>query len=36
MMGKKAIEAASIFVKKGGISDFLSTEQFLIEWEEML
>ncbi|KAI4344409.1 hypothetical protein L6164_011640 [Bauhinia variegata] len=36
MMGKKAIEAARIFVEETGISDSLSAEQFLVEREEML
>ncbi|KAK4791061.1 hypothetical protein SAY86_031474 [Trapa natans] len=36
MMGKKAIEAARVFVEDTGISDSLSAEDFLIEREEML
>lgn len=36
MMGKKAIEAAKVFVEESGISDSLSAEQFLVEREEML
>ena len=36
MMGKKAIEAARVFVEEAGISDSLSAEQFLVEREEML
>ncbi|KAK4781332.1 hypothetical protein SAY87_017438 [Trapa incisa] len=36
MMGKKAIEAARVFVEETGISDSLSAEDFLIEREEML
>ncbi|KAL1334343.1 hypothetical protein AAHE18_11G170600 [Arachis hypogaea] len=36
MMGRKAIEAARIFVEESGISDSLSAEQFLVEREEML
>ncbi|KAI9126125.1 hypothetical protein K1719_003543 [Acacia pycnantha] len=36
MMGKKAIEAAKVFVEETGISDSLSAEQFLVEREEML
>ncbi|EEF32737.1 2-deoxyglucose-6-phosphate phosphatase, putative [Ricinus communis] len=36
MMGKKAIEAARIFVEETGISDSLSAEDFLVEREEML
>nr|KYP57467.1 GS1-like protein [Cajanus cajan] len=36
MMGKKAIEAARVFVEETGISDSLSAEQFLVEREEML
>ncbi|TKY54572.1 (DL)-glycerol-3-phosphatase 2 [Spatholobus suberectus] len=36
MMGKKAIEAARVFVQETGIGDSLSAEQFLVEREEML
>lgn len=36
MMGKKAIEAARVFVEETGISDSLSAEDFLTEREEML
>lgn len=36
MMGKKAIEAARIFVEETGISDSLTAEQFLVERESML
>ncbi|KAL9242267.1 hypothetical protein vseg_016286 [Gypsophila vaccaria] len=36
MMGRKAIEAARIFVEESGISDSLSAEDFLVEREEML
>ncbi|KAL2920842.1 (DL)-glycerol-3-phosphatase 2 [Bienertia sinuspersici] len=36
MMGKKAIEAARVFVEETGISDSLSAEDFLIEREAML
>lgn len=36
MMGKKAIEAARVFVEETGISDSLSAENFLVEREEML
>lgn len=36
MMGKKAIEAARVFVEETGISDSLSAEQFLVEREQML
>lgn len=36
MMGKKAIEAARIFVEETGISDSLTAEQFLLERESML
>lgn len=37
MMGKKAIEAARVFVEETGISDSLNNaEQFLVEREEML
>ncbi|XP_020962469.1 (DL)-glycerol-3-phosphatase 2 isoform X1 [Arachis ipaensis] len=36
MMGRKAIEAARVFVEESGISDSLSAEQFLVEREEML
>lgn len=36
MMGKKAIEAAHVFVEETGISDSLSAEDFLVEREEML
>jgi pseudouridine-5'-monophosphatase len=36
MMGKKAIEAAKVFVEDSGIGDSLSAEQFLVEREEML
>ena len=35
-MGKKAIEAARIFVKESEISDSLGAEQFLIERKEIL
>ncbi|XP_010093857.2 (DL)-glycerol-3-phosphatase 2 [Morus notabilis] len=36
MMGKKAIEAARIFVEETGISNSLTAEQFLVEREAML
>ncbi|KAL0383255.1 UNVERIFIED_CONTAM: (DL)-glycerol-3-phosphatase 2 [Sesamum calycinum] len=36
MMGKKAIEAARVFVEETGISNSLSAEDFLLEREEML
>ncbi|GFS36105.1 haloacid dehalogenase-like hydrolase (HAD) superfamily protein [Actinidia rufa] len=36
MMGKKAIEAARVFVEETGISDSLTAEDFLIEREDML
>lgn len=36
MLGKKALEAARIFVDETGISEFLSAEQFLIDREDML
>lgn len=36
MMGKKAIEAARVFVEETGISDSLSAEQFLVEREDTL
>jgi len=36
MLGKKALEAARIFVEETGISEFLSAEQFLIDREDML
>ncbi|RDX82102.1 (DL)-glycerol-3-phosphatase 2, partial [Mucuna pruriens] len=36
MLGKKAIEAARVFVEESGISDSLSAEQFLVEREDML
>ncbi|KAI3444159.1 hypothetical protein Pfo_000824 [Paulownia fortunei] len=36
MMGKKAIEAARVFVEETGISESLSAEDFLVEREEML
>ncbi|KAL0646815.1 hypothetical protein Bca4012_045106 [Brassica carinata] len=36
MMGRKAIEAARIFVDESGISDSLSAEDFLVEREAML
>ncbi|RVW59521.1 (DL)-glycerol-3-phosphatase 1, mitochondrial [Vitis vinifera] len=36
MMGKKAIEAARVFVEETGINDSLSAEDFLVEREEML
>ncbi|KAH6835402.1 Haloacid dehalogenase-like hydrolase superfamily protein [Perilla frutescens var. hirtella] len=36
MMGKKAIEAARVFVEDTGISDSLSAEDFLVEREDML
>ncbi|PIN12847.1 putative haloacid-halidohydrolase [Handroanthus impetiginosus] len=36
MMGKKAIEAARVFVEETGISESLSAEDFLSEREEML
>lgn len=36
MMGKKAIEAARVFVEETGISDSLTAEDFLVQREEML
>lgn len=36
MMGKKAIEAARVFVEETGISESLSAEDFLVEREAML
>jgi len=36
MLGKKALEAARIFVEETGISEFLSAEEFLIDREDML
>ncbi|KAJ7979464.1 (DL)-glycerol-3-phosphatase [Quillaja saponaria] len=36
MMGKKAIEAARVFVEESGISDSLTPEDFLVDREEML
>ncbi|KAH9608652.1 hypothetical protein KSS87_018248 [Heliosperma pusillum] len=36
MMGRKALEAAKIFVEETGISDSLSPEDFLVEREAML
>lgn len=36
MLGRRAIEAAKIFVEESGISDSLSADQFLIEREDML
>lgn len=36
MMGKKAIEAAKVFVEETGISGSLSAEDFLVEREAML
>ncbi|CAN1811307.1 (DL)-glycerol-3-phosphatase 2 [Linum perenne] len=36
MMGKKAIEAARVFVEETGISDSLSPEDFIVERESML
>lgn len=36
MMGRKAIEAARIFVEESGIGDSLSAEEFLVEREAML
>lgn len=36
MMGKKAMEAARVFVEETGISDSLSAEDFLVEREDML
>ncbi|KAL6191657.1 hypothetical protein ACLB2K_038047 [Fragaria x ananassa] len=36
MMGKKAIEAALVFVEETGISDSLTAEAFLVEREAML
>ncbi|GMN52072.1 hypothetical protein TIFTF001_021218 [Ficus carica] len=36
MMGKKAIEAARIFVEETGIGNSLTAEQFLVERESML
>ncbi|TQD91574.1 hypothetical protein C1H46_022833 [Malus baccata] len=36
MMGKKAIEAAQVFVEESGISDTLTAEGFLVEREAVL
>ncbi|XP_062018325.1 (DL)-glycerol-3-phosphatase 1, mitochondrial-like [Rosa rugosa] len=36
MMGKKAIEAARVFVEDTGLSDSLTAEDFLVEREAML
>ncbi|TXG60974.1 hypothetical protein EZV62_012337 [Acer yangbiense] len=36
MMGRKAIEAARVFVEETGINDSLSAEDFIVEREEML
>ncbi|KAL8041031.1 hypothetical protein ABFX02_10G139000 [Erythranthe guttata] len=36
MMGKKAIEAARVFVEETGIDGLLSAEDFLVEREDML
>ncbi|CAD5329065.1 unnamed protein product [Arabidopsis thaliana] len=36
MMGRKAIEAARLFVDESGISDSLSAEDFIVERESML
>ncbi|KAL0738986.1 hypothetical protein Bca4012_015196 [Brassica carinata] len=36
MMGRKAIEAATLFVEESGISDSLSPEAFIVERESML
>ncbi|KAK3015267.1 hypothetical protein RJ639_005687 [Escallonia herrerae] len=36
MMGKKAIEAARVFVEETGIGDSLTAEDFLVEREDML
>ncbi|ESQ54717.1 hypothetical protein EUTSA_v10025858mg [Eutrema salsugineum] len=36
MMGRKAIEAATLFVEECGISDSLSPEEFIVERESML
>ncbi|KAM7249709.1 hypothetical protein ACFE04_019868 [Oxalis oulophora] len=36
MMGRKAIEAARVFVQETGISDSLSAEDFLVQREDML
>ncbi|CAH8275346.1 unnamed protein product [Arabidopsis lyrata] len=36
MMGRKAIEAARLFVDESGISDSLSAEEFIVERESML
>lgn len=36
MMGRKAIEAARLFVDESGISDSLSPEEFIVERESML
>ncbi|CAH9070470.1 unnamed protein product [Cuscuta epithymum] len=36
MMGKKALEAAKVFVEETGISDSLTAEDFLVEREAML
>ncbi|KAF6138497.1 hypothetical protein GIB67_022531 [Kingdonia uniflora] len=36
MMGKKALEAAKVFVEETGIGDSLTPEQFIVEREEML
>lgn len=36
MMGKKAIEAARVFVEETGIHEVLTPEEFLVEREGML
>ncbi|CAH2077939.1 unnamed protein product, partial [Thlaspi arvense] len=36
MMGRKAIEAATLFVEECGISDSLSPQEFIVERESML
>ena len=36
MMGKRATEAATVFVEETGISESLSAEGFLVEREAML
>ncbi|CAH9110391.1 unnamed protein product [Cuscuta europaea] len=36
MMGKKALEAAKVFVEETGINDSLTAEDFLVEREAML
>ena len=36
MMGRKALEAAKVFVEETGISHILSAEDFLVEREAML